>query len=199
MARKPGKTYRTSSGKTVDFGALLLANETAPAIGNMNVNARGDEIDPAGNITKSREQIMREYNELNTMVPSDDKIPEGTGISADEDWKDWEPPKTVETSSVPIQPVIPNTPPPPIPTKEPAPEPIKEPEPVKQKQDESKPMTVAQMVEANPDRVIDKTNDTKKLPTGVLAAAVAAAKEVEDNVQESPQQKQLNTPGVRRI
>ena len=117
MARKPGKTYRTSSGKTVDFGALLLANETAPAIGNMNVNARGDEIDPAGNITKSREQIMREYNELNTMEPSDDKIPEGTGISADEDWKDWEPPKTVETSSVPIQPVIPNTPPPPIPTK----------------------------------------------------------------------------------
>ena len=199
MARKPGKTYRTSSGKTVDFGALILANETAPAIGNMNVNARGDEIDPAGNITKSREQIMREYNELNTMVPSDDKIPEGTGISADEDWKDWEPPKTVETSSVPIQPVIPNTPPPPIPTKEPAPEPIKEPEPVKQKQDESKPMTVAQMVEANPDRVIDKTNDTKKLPTGGLAAAVAAAKEVEDNVQESPQQKQLNTPGVRRI
>ena len=199
MARKPGKTYRTSSGKTVDFGALLLANETAPAIGNMNVNARGDKIDPAGNITKSREQIMREYNELNTMVPSDDKIPEGTGISADEDWKDWEPPKTVETSSVPIQPVIPNTPPPPIPTKEPAPEPIKEPEPVKQKQDESKPMTVAQMVEANPDRVIDKTNDTKKLPTGGLAAAVAAAKEVEDNVQESPQQKQLNTPGVRRI
>ena len=199
MARKPGKTYRTSSGKTVDFGALLLANETAPAIGNMNVNARGDEIDPAGNITKSREQIMREYNELNTMVPSDDKIPEGTGISADEDWKDWEPPKTVETSSVPIQPVIPNTPPPPIPTKDPAPEPIKEPEPVKQKQDESKPMTVAQMVEANPDRVIDKTNDTKKLPTGGLAAAVAAAKEVEDNVQESPQQKQLNTPGVRRI
>ena len=62
----------------------------------MNVNARGDEIDPAGNITKNREQIMREYNELNTMVPTDDSIPEGTGITADDDWKDWEP-KTVET------------------------------------------------------------------------------------------------------
>ena len=61
------------------------------AIGNMNVNARGDEIDPAGNITKTREQIMREYNELNTMVPTDDSIPEGTGITADDDWKDWEP------------------------------------------------------------------------------------------------------------
>tara|TARA_Y100001937_G_scaffold16561_1_gene22868 strand:- start:295 stop:822 length:528 start_codon:yes stop_codon:yes gene_type:complete len=175
MARKPGKTYRTSSGKTVDFGALLLANETAPAIGNMNVNARGDEIDPAGNITKSREQIMREYNELNTMVPTDDSIPEGSGITADDDWKDWEPPKTT-----------------------PASEQIKETEPVKQKQDESKPKTVAKMVEENPDKVIDKTTEVKK-PTGGLAAAVAAAKEVEDNVKESPQQKELNTPGVRRI
>ena len=183
MARKPGKTYRTSSGKTVDFGALLLANETAPAIGNMNVNARGDEIDPAGNITKSREQIMREYNELNTMVPTDDSIPEGSGITADDDWKDWEPPKTTPA-------------PPPI--KEPAPEPVKETEPVKQKQDESKPKTVAQMVEENPDKIIDKTTEVKK-PTGGLAAAVAAAKEVEDNVQESLQQKELNTPGVRRI
>lgn len=89
-----GKTYRTSSGKQVDFGALLLANETAPALGNMNVNARGDEIDSAGNITKSREQVMREYNELNTMVPQDDEIPEGTNIATaddDDDWQDWEP------------------------------------------------------------------------------------------------------------
>lgn len=194
MARKPGRTYRTSSGKTVDFGALLLANETAPAIGNMNVNARGDEIDPAGNITKTREQIMREYNELNTMVPTDDTIPEGTGITADDDWQDWEPPKTVKPEPAPIQPVVP-TPPPPIVE----PESIKEPEPVKQTQDESKPMTVAQMVEENPDRIIDKTNVAKKLPTGGLAAAVAAAKEVENKVQESQTTKTLNTPGVKRI
>ena len=69
---KRGKTYRTANGKNVDFGALLLANETAPAIGNMNVNARGDEIDAEGNITKSLEDIMREYNELNTMIPTDE-------------------------------------------------------------------------------------------------------------------------------
>lgn len=197
MARKPGRTYRTSSGKTVDFGALLLANETAPAIGNMNVNARGDEIDPAGNITKSREEIMREYHQLNTMIPTDDTIPEGTGIVADDDWKDWEPPVTTKTQSTPIQPTIP-TPPPPPPIVKPTREPIKEPEPVKQKQDESKPMTVAQMVEQNPDRVIDKTTEVKK-PTGGLAAAVAAAKEVKEEVKEPEATKRLNTPGVRRI
>jgi len=217
MARKPGRTYRTSSGKSVDFGALLLANETAPAIGNMNVNARGDEIDPAGNITKSREDIMREYNELNTMIPSDDSIPEGTGISADDDWQDWQPPKPVEkevekeAEPAPVQPVIPTPPPPPMPVEEPTPTPVEDPKPVVNKafstfakpaepevKEEKKPMTVAQMVEANPDRIIDNTSN-KKLPTGGLAAAVAAAKEVEDTVVEPAATKALNTPGVRRI
>lgn len=195
MARKPGRTYRTSSGKSVDFGALLLANETAPAIGNMNVNARGDEIDPAGNIVKSREQIMREYNELNTMVPRDDTIPEGTGITADDDWQDWTPPQTVKTEPAPVQPTVP-TPPPvqptPIPIEEPTPTPVEEPTPTVQG------TNVGQMVESNPDRVIDNTTKTK-IPAGGLAAAVAAAKEVDNKVQESQTTKTLNTPGVKRI
>ena len=160
MAPKRGKTYRTSSGKQVDFGALLLANETAPALGNMNVNARGDEIAPDGTITKSREQIMREYNELNTMVPSDDAIPEGTNSAvADDDWQDWEP--------------------------------------AVQSQPESKPAkTVAQQVEENPDRVIDKTTKT---PTGGLAAAVAAAKKVDQTVQPAKGTEEQEAEGVRRI
>lgn len=93
MAPKRGKTYRTANGKQVDFGALLLAHEKAPALGNMNVNARGDQIDAEGNITKSREDLMREYNELNTMVPQDGEVPEGTNVAqADEDdWQDWTP------------------------------------------------------------------------------------------------------------
>ncbi len=108
MAPKRGKTYRTSSGQQVDFGALLLNNETVPALGNMNVNARGDEIAPDGSITKSREDIMREYNELNTMVPQDGAIPEGTGLEADDDWQDWEPqiqvePAPVENMTVPTE------------------------------------------------------------------------------------------------
>ena len=157
MAPKRGKTYRTSSGKQVDFGALLLANETAPALGNMNVNARGDEIAPDGTITKSREQIMREYNELNTMVPSDDAIPEGTNVAtADDDWQDWEPAVKAE-------------------------------EHVK---------TVADKVEENPDRVIDKTTKT---PSGGLAAAVAAAKKVDQTVQPAKGTEEREQEGVRRI
>jgi len=101
MARK-GKTYRTANGQTVDFGQLLLGNETVPAIGNMNVNARGDEILPDGSISKSREQIMREYNELNTQVPQDDVIVESSNAAKadaikEDDWVDWEP-KTFKAS-----------------------------------------------------------------------------------------------------
>tara|TARA_R110001592_G_scaffold20761_1_gene83753 strand:- start:2202 stop:2567 length:366 start_codon:yes stop_codon:yes gene_type:complete len=94
MAPKRGKTYRTANGKNIDFGAMILANETAPALGNMNVNARGDQIDKAGNITKSREDIMREYHKLNTMIPEDGAIRESSAVEADDDdWKDWEAPK----------------------------------------------------------------------------------------------------------
>ena len=99
MAPKRGKTYRTANGQKIDFGALLLANEKSPALGNMNVNARGDEIDATGNIVKSREDVMREYNELNTMIPQDGDIPTG-GLEADDDWQDWEPPVKEQPAAV---------------------------------------------------------------------------------------------------
>ena len=90
---KRNKVYRTAQGRSVDFGALLLANENEPALGNMNVNARGDQINSDGEIVKSREEIMKEYNKLNTMVPVDSEVQDSSEpIRADDDWKDWEPP-----------------------------------------------------------------------------------------------------------
>lgn len=58
-----GKTYRSAQGKMVDMEALRLKNELVPAIGNMRVNARGDQLGPGGKIVKTREQIMSEYYE----------------------------------------------------------------------------------------------------------------------------------------
>lgn len=90
----PKRVYRTSRGATVDMSTMLTKNETVPAIGNMRVNARGDEILSDGTITKTRNQIMQEYHNLSTMVPQDGAIPEG-GSSAnqiqEDDWQDWEP------------------------------------------------------------------------------------------------------------
>ena len=52
--------YKTSGGKIVDMNALRLANEEVVAVGNMNVNARGDEISPNGTIIKGRNQILKD-------------------------------------------------------------------------------------------------------------------------------------------
>ena len=38
----------TGRGKKIDFEKLRRANETETAIGNVPVNARGDEIGPGG-------------------------------------------------------------------------------------------------------------------------------------------------------
>lgn len=68
--------HRTSQGKIVDMNALIANNETVPSIGNMPVNARGDEILPDGTIIKTREELMKAYHNLSTMIPEDGPIPE---------------------------------------------------------------------------------------------------------------------------
>jgi hypothetical protein len=44
------KTYKTAMGKTIDMRSMSMANEKIRAVGNMNVNARGDLIDSNNNI-----------------------------------------------------------------------------------------------------------------------------------------------------
>ena len=48
-------------GRMVDIDKLRAQNETVPAVGNMNVNARGDVIGQGGKIVKARESVMKEY------------------------------------------------------------------------------------------------------------------------------------------
>jgi glycine cleavage system H lipoate-binding protein len=57
------KTYKTAQGKTLDMGKLLLQNEKTRAVGNMKVNARGDEVDDMNNVIRSKpEQVNKQYN-----------------------------------------------------------------------------------------------------------------------------------------
>ena len=57
------KTYRTAQGKTIDLGALKLKNEHVRAVGNMNVNARGDILDSQNRPIETRNaQAARQYN-----------------------------------------------------------------------------------------------------------------------------------------
>tara|TARA_B100000035_G_C20756280_1_gene446296 strand:+ start:173 stop:571 length:399 start_codon:yes stop_codon:yes gene_type:complete len=59
------KQYRTMQGKPIDMDLLRQRNELTPAVGNVRVNARGDELGPGGKIIKKREEVLRDYYEDN--------------------------------------------------------------------------------------------------------------------------------------
>ena len=64
VARAPRRRmYRTMQGRMVDIEKLRTANETVRAVGNMNVNARGDVLGPGGQIATSKAEIMQKYYE----------------------------------------------------------------------------------------------------------------------------------------
>ena len=56
-----GRVYTSMQGKQIDMEKLQMKNELLPAIGNMKVNARGDELGPGGKIVRTREQILQDY------------------------------------------------------------------------------------------------------------------------------------------
>lgn len=59
------KVYRTMKGKEVDMDQLLEKNQLMPAVGNVKMNARGDELGPGGKIVKKREDTINAYYDTN--------------------------------------------------------------------------------------------------------------------------------------
>ncbi len=52
------KVYRSAMGRVVDMGALRLKNESVRAVGNMQVNARGDIVDASNQPVKPRNKVV---------------------------------------------------------------------------------------------------------------------------------------------
>lgn len=52
------KIYKTARGKSIDMDKVKLTNETAVAVGNMRVNARGDILGAGNQVVTGRNQIM---------------------------------------------------------------------------------------------------------------------------------------------
>ena len=67
--------YRSMRGKEVDMEKLNLKHETVPAVGNLKVNARGDQLGPGGQIVKTREEILAEYYDKNPYAKKEDPKP----------------------------------------------------------------------------------------------------------------------------
>ena len=66
--------YKTARGTAIDMDRLRLANETTIAVGNMKVNARGDQLGAGGKVIKTRQQIMAEKNKLHKSPLADDSF-----------------------------------------------------------------------------------------------------------------------------
>lgn len=60
-----GKIYKTASGTQLNIDHLRLLNEGVVAVGNMHVNARGDEVNADGSVKQTRTDIMRNNYRLN--------------------------------------------------------------------------------------------------------------------------------------
>lgn len=52
----------TMRGVVLDMGQILAQNETALAIGNAKMNARGDILGAGGQVIKRKEQVAQEYH-----------------------------------------------------------------------------------------------------------------------------------------
>ena len=74
------KQYRTMQGKAIDMDLLRQRNELTPAVGNVRVNARGDELGPGGKIIKKREEVLRDYYEDN-VAPTEFETPTAEPIT----------------------------------------------------------------------------------------------------------------------
>ena len=58
-------TRKSNRGQSIDMDALIAANKESPAVGNMKVNAAGDEMGPGGEIVRPNEDRVRAYYKEN--------------------------------------------------------------------------------------------------------------------------------------
>ncbi len=62
MKEQQRQVHRSMQGKEVDMNKLVMQNEMTVAVGNVKVNARGDELGPGGKIIRKREDVLREVS-----------------------------------------------------------------------------------------------------------------------------------------
>lgn len=66
------RVYTTANGKRVNIDAIIAQNESTIAVGNMKVNARGDQLGPGGKVELTRDKVMSDHYKLNTPLAIDE-------------------------------------------------------------------------------------------------------------------------------
>ena len=172
------KVYRSSQGKSIDLGALLLQNETVRAVGNMGVNARGDRIDTENKVIDTKvKQAQRAYNKQ--IGPQDD-IPQSFAP----------PPEGI----VPTQPVAPD--PYELQVRNTKEDKLfkeqRKAEKKTTKTAKTKPVVKTPTPEVKPEPVVEKK-------ASGLADAIARAKTIKQEALKTPRQQAQEKSGVRKI
>ena len=73
VARAPRKRmYRSMQGRMIDIEKLRAANENTQAVGNMNVNARGDVLGKGGQIVTPKETVIKDLKVTVRQITKDD-------------------------------------------------------------------------------------------------------------------------------
>jgi hypothetical protein len=75
-----GSVYRSMQGKEVDMNKLVNQNEMTVAVGNVKVNARGDELGPGGRIIRKAEDVVREGRARSTTNQASDADDQSGGV-----------------------------------------------------------------------------------------------------------------------
>ena len=68
---KTKRMYRTMQGRMVDIEKLRATNENVQAVGNMNVNARGDVLGAGGQVVTPKSEVIKKYYEQPKGMVSD--------------------------------------------------------------------------------------------------------------------------------
>lgn len=85
--------YRTAQGRQLDIDKLRLVNEKTIAVGNMKVNARGDQLGQGGKIVQTRNELMnQQYKIQSTMISDNNPMPDNIAP----DGESFDPPEMQE-------------------------------------------------------------------------------------------------------
>lgn len=98
------KVYRTAQGKSVDLGTIMLQNEQVRAVGNMNVNARGDKLDHNNRVVETKSRQIQKQNARATNVSD---IPVQTSSVKAKRTRREKSQETVKSFTAPVEEVIP--------------------------------------------------------------------------------------------
>jgi len=94
------RVYTTANGRQINLDAVISQNDSTIAVGNMKVNARGDQLGPGGKVEVKKEKIISEYYKLNTPTAVD-VLPVSQQVIRQKDLvDDWMEPELTPEQSV---------------------------------------------------------------------------------------------------